>query len=132
MNQIIDYNQLFIISGFLIAIPSFILVVVLLQSGKKPLHRIWAIFNLFVGGWGTGLILTGLSQTEQSAIFGWKFATSIGYLIAIIFYHTVLIFTKQQKTLLLYTGYFFLNTFSISIILYAGQPNYAIVTKKFG
>src|SRR3989338_10683977 len=114
------YALLFTISGIPISIFCFLIAIVLLKYGKTFLHRIWATFNLSVALWGAGCTFIGLSQSRESAIFWWKFATAFGFLVPTFFYHTTLVFRKKAGNKLLYIAYLYAVIWIILNSIYLG------------
>lgn len=107
----------FAISGLLIAITCFGLIVILLRYGSTKIHRLLVFFNLSVGIWGLGVFLIGISGTNREmAILSWRFALSGGILIPVFFFHMVDVFCeKVNKKAVVFAylqGFFFVLVFA--------------------
>ncbi len=126
------YALLFTISGILISVFCFLIAIILLKHGKTFLHKIWAVFNLFVALWGVGCIFIGLSQSKESAILWWKFATVFGFLIPTLFYHTTLVFRGKPRNRLLYVAYLYAIIWIVLNSIFLGDTRFMTVDRIFG
>ncbi len=87
----------FAMSGLLIAIFNFPLLVLLLKNGKTPISRIYAmhIFSVFL--WGAGAVFIGCLKNLTHIIITWGIAYTGVLFIPVFFYHSVFIITKDTK-----------------------------------
>ncbi|MCX6795873.1 MAG: hypothetical protein NTW06_00015, partial [Candidatus Falkowbacteria bacterium] len=93
------------LSGLVIAITTFVLLIILLIYGKAKIHRIWMLFNFTVFIWGLGTFLVGQATTPQDASLSWKIAGTGGLFISVLFYHTINILLDLKKQRLLFIVY---------------------------
>lgn len=126
------YHLSFFIAGILISPSSFFLVFILIKNGKNRLHKIWAIFNLFVGIWGIGCVLMGLSQEYESSLLAAKIGFSFGFLIAPIFYHTTRIYLHKKANFFVIIGYLLLGINSLLQFPLLGKENFGVPVPTFG
>ncbi|NQT07185.1 MAG: ATP-binding protein [Candidatus Omnitrophica bacterium] len=104
------------ISGIILVVTCSILVLLIIIYGKTKAHRLWALFNVSVGIWGVGTILTGQAGTETIAFIGWRCGFAGVIFIPILFYHVVSSFCQLERRKVISFAYlqgflfFFLNT----------------------
>ena len=97
--------NLFSISGIILSLTCFGLIVFLLVFGKTKLHKIWALFNLSVGIWGVGAFFIGKASTPNEALL-WLRISHIGVIfIPIFFIHVIYLFCKVSRRGLLNFAY---------------------------
>jgi len=60
-----------------------------------------AIFHAVCAWWGLACFFVGIAQSEETAIIAWKFSISAGMIIAVTFYHMVIIFCNIHRSNLL-------------------------------
>ncbi|MFZ2303411.1 MAG: ATP-binding protein [Minisyncoccia bacterium] len=86
------------LSGFLIAVTSGLMTLLMLFIGKKKLHYLWAVFCFAVFLFGLGIYFVGGSTSPETASFWWKIAHIGAILIPVFFLHFVYEFLEKKKT----------------------------------
>ncbi|MHA1989246.1 MAG: histidine kinase N-terminal 7TM domain-containing protein, partial [Promethearchaeota archaeon] len=112
--------ELSLLSIFGIALSStcFVLGIVVFNSGKQKIHKIWTLFNLCICIWGLGMFFIGNKNSSvESSLFWWKFAHIGGMFIPVVFFHTILELSsrRKRKTLLLF---YLQAAFFVTLILF--------------
>jgi len=81
--------NLFSLTSLLLSITCFLLASLIFYYSKQKLHRLWASFNVFVGIYGLGMFLAGISKTYNQAFLSWKIAFFGVANISLFFYLVV-------------------------------------------
>ena len=106
-----DLN-LFSISGLVLSLTCFVLLLMILKFGTRKLHYIWALFNISLIIWGSFAFAIGKTSNEDLVFLLWKIAHIGIILIPILFFHVIYLLCElnQKKTLLIiyFQGAFFL------------------------
>jgi len=101
------------ISGISIMVTCFLLtLLILMRSERKPLHQLWAAFNIAVGLWGLGTCGVGLSRTAETGLVWWKVAHIGGIFLGVIFFHLVSLFLRLQRRAVIIGVYTYAVLFS--------------------
>lgn len=90
--------NIFVLSGILICITSFVLIAITLRYGKLKLHRIWLLFNFSVGIWGLASIFIGQAKVESESIFWFKFAHIGIIFLPVLLFHSISLLCNLNKT----------------------------------
>ena len=108
------------LAGFLIALSSFSMAVLMLITGKTRLHYIWSAFCFAVMIWGLGFFfIVNAGHNLEAARFWWKFTHVGAVAIPFLFTHFTYEFLKLKKPQSLIAVYI-LGTFFVSITLFSG------------
>jgi len=125
--------------SLLLAITCYALAVFIIKISNKKLHRLWALFNIAVGVWGTGIFLASISSTSERAFRCWQFAHLGGCFVAVFFFHVIANFCELNKKaflIFLYTlaiSFSILNLFGLAgyKVFYAFDSLYYIKADNF-
>jgi signal transduction histidine kinase len=119
----------FLLSNLLVSFTSLVLILLLLFYGRRKIHRVWAICNVAILVWGIGTVLITAMKNLNLIVVGWKIALVGGYFIAVLYYHTVYIFTKSKNKKFLVFSYLFIILAAMSTLLFSNVviPNFKLV-----
>jgi signal transduction histidine kinase len=98
-------NTAFGISGILLFLTCFILIITLIKSRKIKAFQAWLYFNLSVAIWGIGSFLISRATNAEVALNAWKIAHVGSIFIAPTFFHFVNTFCKLKYSKLLLIVY---------------------------
>ncbi len=98
-------NNAFGISGILLFLTCFILIIILMKHGKSRIIRSWLYFNLSVAIWGLGSFLVSSTTNEELALNAWKVAHVGSIFIAPTFFHFVCTFCDLKYNKVLFVIY---------------------------
>lgn len=97
----------FALAGFLIVVTCWALAVFILVSRKRRDMKsnlvVW--FNVCVGIWGLGTMLTELVATPSAGVLAWRLAHLGGITLGVIFFHISCVLTGYNKRSLIRAVY---------------------------
>src|SRR3989338_4649646 len=116
--------NVFSISGLSTSISCSILSLIAIVYCNNKVHRMWAVFNLFVSIWGFGVFMAGRATSEEAALLAWRIAFAGALFTCVLFYHTVCFFGElNRKKILIFAylqGFFFLLLTLTTDLIFSG------------
>lgn len=104
-SRVISQINFFSVSGAVVLLTAVALMAIFLRFGSSKLHKLWALFNFFVGTWGLSVFLIGSTQDVSVARQLWKLANFSGIFLSAVFFHTTLIYCGEKRPKLLAFSY---------------------------
>lgn len=95
----------FAISGLLIFLVYFPLVIFILSKSRTKLAIFYSLHLICTTIWGLGSFLIGIQQNEALTLIIWKISYSAVLLIPPFFYHAVMLISKSNNKLMLIAIY---------------------------
>ena len=101
------------LASLLLALTCYSLAIFILKNAKSQLHRLWALFNISVGFWGTGIFLASISNAAEQAFRYWQLAHYGGFFVSVFFFHVVYSYCELRNKKFLFFCYVQAAMFSI-------------------
>ena len=97
MNISIFLQPLLLYSTLLLMVTSSFLLIILLKFGKTKIHFVWAMFNLSIFVWSTGLYLANFFKDPSLIHIFLRVSFGAGLFIGVFFFHLSTFFYPTKK-----------------------------------
>ncbi|GEM_PF-1497400 len=92
-------NFLYSLLGLILGLTCSGVAVILAIYRKRKIHIVWLFFNVAVAIWGFGAFLIGRATTPLEGIIAWRLSHIGVIFIAVLFFHTAVVFCDREKEL---------------------------------